>query len=145
MARAIFTTGNSTSLFFTVRLADKRTVSVEFEAPMLFGNKGKAVFSTINTELIEKLKNHPLFGSAFFLQSEEAEPAIVVEEDNAEVDYTTLCDPNKPINVIDSVTNVAQAQSWVQMLHGTVFSARKAETIKAEAAKKFNAVFPNWK
>ncbi len=48
-----------------------------------------------------------------------------------------------PIEEIAEVTSVATAVHWLQSTHSAVWSSRKAEDIKAEAASKYNTLFPN--
>ena len=141
---AIFTTGGASRLTTTIRRANGRLEVINFEAPILYGNVGKPRYITSDKEVIERLKQHPSFGSLFFLEK-ESEPVIAkVEEPTNGTDYTSLCKDTDNIIKELSVVDVATAQNWCQRVHGTVFRGRKAESIKAEAAEKYNTVFPNF-
>ena len=141
--RAIFTTGGVTRLSTCFRKKNGKLVTVSFEPPILNGVVGKATFSTSDEELIGLIKKSRLFGSAIFLLK-EIETATTVQETPVIKDYRTLCSDTNEIVEVPTVVDIATAQNWLQSTHSAVFSARKAETIKAEAAKKYNTVFPNW-
>ena len=141
---ATFITGGVTSLTTTVKRADGSLVIIDFKAPILFGNVGKSRYTTSDKEVIECLKKHPSFGSLFYLEKETEPKVEKVVEPTGVVDYRTLC--KNPDNIVEefSVVDVATAQNWCQRVHGAVFRGRKAETIKTEAAEKYNTVFPNF-
>ena len=142
---ATFTTGGTTRLTTTVRRANGNLEVIDFAAPILYGNVGKARFITSDKELIALLKAHSSFGSLFVLEREEGdkEEAVVTTTEPKEIDYRDLCADKENIVVEPSVTDLATAQNWCQRVHGTVFRARKSDTIKAEAAEKYNTIFPN--
>lgn len=121
-------------------------MKVLFTAPALFGNVGKAEFTTNDKALIEVMKKSPMFNVEYFVKEEIAdEVAPIAEEEAKEVDYYALCDASKIIYQEDSVVDIKTAQNWLQREHSAVFKARKAETIKEEAAKVYNTIFINWK
>ena len=141
---ATFVTGGTQCLTTTIRRDNGRLVIINFEAPILFGNVGVARYITSDKEVIEKLKQHGSFGSLFYLQSETNDTPEEITEQPKVVDYKELCKDKENIVEELSVVDLATAQNWCQRTHGTVFRARKAETIKQEAAEKFNTVFPNF-
>ena len=141
---ATFVTGGTQRLTTTIRRTNGRLEIINFEAPILFGNVGVARYITSDKEVIEKLKQHRSFGSLFYLQSETEEAPQLDSKQTKELDYRDLCKDKENIVEELSVVDVATAQNWCQRTHGTVFKARKAETIKAEAAEKYNTVFPNF-
>lgn len=141
---AVFTTGGDTSLTVTIRRANGRLEIVNFEAPILFGNVGKSKYTTSDKEIAECLKKHPSFGSLFYLESEVVPEEATAVEDDGVTDYRAMCANQEGIVEELSVVDVATAQNWCQRVHGAVFRGRKADTIKAEAAQKYNTVFPNF-
>ena len=141
-----FTTSRKSRLLIFPRVGNKN-VTVCFSAPALFGNVGKAEFTTSDKELIKALKANPMFGVEYFVKQEIVDEVAttVAEQAKKDVDYYALCDATKTIYEEDSVVDIATAQNWVQREHSAVFRARKAETIKEEAARVYNTVFINWK
>lgn len=141
---ATFTTGGASRLTTTIRRANGRLEVINFEAPILYGNVGKSRYITSDKEVIERLKKHPSFGSLFYLEHETEPEVAKAPEPTGITDYNTLCKDADNIIEEFSVVDVATAQNWCQRVHGTVFRGRKVETIKAEAAEKYNTVFPNF-
>ena len=140
-----FTTNRRAKLLIFPKVGDK-TIKVRFTPPALFGNVGKAEFTTSDKALIKAMKADSMFGVEYFVKEEIADEGTpIAEEAKKETDYYALCDSTKEIFHEDSVVDIATAQNWLQREHGTVFKARKAETIKEEAAKVYNTVFPNFK
>lgn len=142
--RAIFTTGGVSRFSTCFRKKNGKLVNVSFEPPVLNGVVGRATFSTSDTELIELIKKSQYFGTAIFLVKEFDTTPTPVEAPKAK-NYRDLCTDQENIIEEPNVVDIPTAQNWCQSTHGEVFSARKADTIQAEAAKKFNTVFPNWK
>lgn len=143
---ATFTTNRRAKLLIFPKVGDK-SIKVRFTPPALFGNVGKAEYTTADKALIKAMKEHPMFNVEFFVKEEIADEVTPIAEETKEVetDYYALCDVNKMIFQEDSVVDIKTAQNWLQREHSAVFKARKAETIKEEAAKVYNTVFPNWK
>ena len=141
---AIFYNGGNHRFSTCFKKADGTLVTVTFEPPVLNGVVGRATYTTSDDELIALIKKSRHFGNTIFLLQEWQTETTTAEEP-AENDYKSLC--NDPDNIVEemSVVDIATAQNWCQRTHGAVFSARKAETIKVEAAKKYNTIFPNWK
>lgn len=65
------------------------------------------------------------------------------EQNTAPTDYAAMCNPESPIVSVDDVTTVATAVHWLQSTHSAVWSSKKIADIKAEAATKYNTLFPN--
>lgn len=142
--RAIFTTGGVARFSTCFRKKNGRLVTVSFEPPILNGVIGRATFSTSDEELINLIKKSKHFGSVIFLVKEFDTTPAEVETPKVK-SYREMCsDAENIIEVVD-VVDINTAQNWCQSTHGEVFSARRADTIQAEAAKKYNTVFPNWK
>lgn len=141
---AIFYNGGNHRFSTCFKKADGTLVTVTFEPPVLNGIVGRATYTTSDDELIALIKKSRHFGNTIFLLQEWQTETTTAEEP-AENDYKSLC--NDPDNIVEemSVVDIATAQNWCQRTHSAVFSARKAETIKVEAAKKYNTIFPNWK
>lgn len=143
---AIFYNGGKHRFSTCFKKADGTLVSVTFDPPVLNGIVGRATYSTSDEELIALIKNSRHFGSTIFLLSEwDNTPTDTPAEDNQPKDYKSLCADADNIIEEPSVVDISTAQNWCQRTHSAVFSARKADTIKAEAAKKYNTIFPNWK
>ena len=141
----VFTTKTKQGLVFSVKVG-QRKVRVRFTVSTLFGNVGLAQFYTSDVELIEAMKKLPFYNERFFIECEQVDNAnnpTNEEQGSKEIDYRSLCKDSENIVEELSVVDVATAQNWCQRTHGTVFKARKAETIKTEAAEKYNALFPN--
>lgn len=119
-------------------------VRVNFTPVVMFGNTSHARYTTNDKEIIEHLKKHKHFNSFFFLEREDNVEVAPAENSPAIVDYRDLCKDKENIVEELSVVDLATAQNWCQRTHGSVFKARKAETIKTEAAEKYNTVFPNF-
>ena len=130
------------------RVGDKN-VKVIFTAPALFGNVGKAEFTTTDKELIKAMKASPMFGVEYFVKNEIADEPIeataTAEPTKKEVDYRDLCDATKPIIEEESGVDVATANNWCQREHSTIFKGKRSDSIKNEAATTYNTIFPNWK
>lgn len=141
---ATFATGGTQRLTITVRRANDRLEIINFEAPILFGNVGVAKYTTSDKEVISLLKKHNSFGSLFYLEKETEPTPTTAAEQPKVVDYKELCKDKENIVEELSVVDLATAQNWCQRTHATVFRARKAETIKQEAAEKYNTIFPNF-
>ena len=142
--RTTFTTGDASRLEIYVVTSDDRGVPVSFTPPVLFGNVGKSTYTTCDDKIAEAIKKHSYFGSMIFLKSEEndgAKPNKAKEKES--VDYKAMCSPDNPIGEVAEVTSVATAVHWLQSTHSAVWSSRKVEDIKAEAASKYNTLFPN--
>ena len=140
-----FTTNRRAKLLIFPMVGDK-PIKVRFTPPALFGNVGYAEFTTNDKDLIKAMKKDAMFGVEYFVKEEIADEVTpIVEEETKEVDYYALCDINKMIYQEDSVVDIKTAQNWLQREHSAVFKARKAETIKEEAARVYNTVFINWK
>ena len=140
-----FTTNRRAKLLIFPKVGDK-SIKVRFTPPALFGNVGKAEFTTNDKGLIQAMKEHPMFGVEFFVKKEIADEVTpIAEETKKEVNLYDLCDATKEIFEEDSVVDIATAQNWLQREHSAVFKARKAETIKEEAARVYNTIFVNWK
>lgn len=141
---AIFYNGGNHRFSTCFKKADGTLVTVTFEPPVLNGIVGRATYTTSDDELIALIKKSRYFNNTIFLLQEWEPVEATTAEDSAENDYKSLC--NDPDNIVEemSVVDIATAQNWCQRTHGAVFSARKAETIKVEAAKKYNTIFPNW-
>lgn len=142
---AVFTTGTNQGLQLLLCLKSGK-VRVNFAPVVMFGNTFQARYTTCDKEIIDALKAHKYFNSFFFLEKEDIEveaEAPSVEQPNV-VDYRELCKDKENIVEELSVVDLATAQNWCQRTHGTVFRARKAETIKQEAAEKYNTIFPNF-
>lgn len=142
-----FTTYRRANLLIFPRVGDKN-VKVKFTAPALFGNVGKAEFTTGDQALIDAMKASPMFGVEYFVKSETIEPTetpATAEPTKKEVNYYDFCDKSKPIVEEDSVVDIATANNWLQREHSAVFKGKRADTIKSEAATIYNTVFPNWK
>lgn len=139
----VFTTktNKGLSLFVCVQ---KHWVKVLFEPSIMFGNISQARYITDDKQVVDALKKHPLFNSTFFVEREEVKQTVPSVEQSKIDDYRELCKDKEHIVEELSVVDVATAQNWCQRKHDTVFKARKAETIKQEAAEKFNTVFPNF-
>lgn len=141
---AIFTTGGVARFSTRFRKKNGRLVTVRFEPPVLNGIVGRATYTTSDEELINLIKKSKHFGSVIFLVKEFDTTPAEVETPKAK-SYREMCsDAENIIEVVD-VVDINTAQNWCQSTHGEVFSARRADTIQAEAAKKYNTVFPNWK
>lgn len=145
---AIFSTRTNQGLQLLVKVG-KRLERVYFTPIFMFGNITHATYTTCDKEVIEALKNHKHFNSFFFLEHEDIEEVVEktltqsVNEPKG-VDYRALC-PNQDAIIEElSVVDVATANNWCQREHDSVFRGRKAETIKAEAAEKYNTLFPNF-
>lgn len=119
---------------------------VRFEPVVMWGRVDDSIYGTNNEEIIEGLKQHPLYGSLIYIAEEGVEQdAPTVIEVPAEGDvFSYLADPTNPI-MEESVTSAATANLWVQKAHGETFSATKVADIKVEAARRFNTLFPNWR
>lgn len=142
---ATFYNGGKHRLSTCFKKSNGSLVTVTFDPPVLNGIVGRATFTTSDEELISLIKNSRHYNSTIFLLKEWEDVAQTKNIDDAPKDYKSLCaDPDNIVEVA-SVVDVATAQNWCQSTHGEVFSARKADTIKTEAAKKFNTIFPNWK
>lgn len=143
---AIFYNGGKHRLSVCFKKANGSLVTITFDPPVLNGIVGRATYSTSDEELISLIKNSRHFNSTIFLLSEweEAVPTETEDRENTAKDYTALCTDAENIIEEPSVVDVATAQNWLQSTHSAVFTARKAETIKIEAAKKYNTIFPNW-
>lgn len=142
---AIFYNGGKHRLSTCFKKANGSLVTVTFEPPVLNGIVGRATFTTSDEELISLIKNSRLFNTTIFLLKEWEEVVETPKAETKEKDYKSLCTDPENIVEVASVVDINTAQNWCQSTHGEVFSARKAETIQAEAAKKYNTVFPNWK
>ena len=142
---AVFTTRTNQGLQLLLCLK-RGKVRVDFTPIVMFGNTSHARYTTDDKEIIDELKNHKHFNSFFFLEREDSvvEEIAPKVETTIIVDYRTLC--KNPDSIVEefSVVDVATAQNWCQRVHGAVFRGRKAETIKTEAAEKYNTVFPNF-
>lgn len=140
-----FTTYRRANLLIFPRVGNKN-VKVKFTAPALFGNVGKAEFTTGDKDLINAMKASPLFGVEFFIKEEHYDSTEKpAEPTKKEVNYYDFCDKSKPIVEEDSVVDIAAANNWLQREHSAVFKGKRADTIKSEAATIYNTVFPNWK
>lgn len=125
-----------------------RFVKVRFTTPSLYGVVKSAEFTTNDKDLINAMKASPMFNVEYFVKEEiadEVTPTAEVVEEAKEVVYYALCDASKMIYQEDSVVDIKTAQNWLQREHSAVFKARKAETIKEEAARVYNTIFINWK
>ena len=122
-------------------------MKVVFTAPALFGNVGKAEFTTTDKDLIAAMKASPMFGVEYFIKKEIADEVTPIAEEptKKEVDYRELCDSTKPIIEEESVVDVATANNWCQREHSTIFKGKRSDSIKNEAATTYNTIFPNWK
>ena len=145
---AIFSTRTNQGLQLLIKVGGGYE-RVYFSPIFMFGNTSHATYTTCDKEVIEALKNHKHFNSFFFLEHEDIEEVVErnpmqgVNEPKG-VDYRALC-PNQDAIIEElSVVDLATAQNWCQRTHGAVFRARKAETIKQEAAEKYNTLFPNF-
>ena len=141
----IFTTRSNQGLYIHLYLP-KRQVRVIFTPVVMFGNTSHARYITSDKEIIEALKKHRDFNCFFFVEKEiedEVTAPTIEQEQPKVVDYKELCKDKENIVEELSVVDLATAQNWCQRTHGTVFRARKAETIKQEAAEKYNTIFPN--
>ena len=137
---------NSNRKYATFVNTSKGEICVRFEPVVLYGRIENCIYGTNNEEIIEGLKQHPLYGSLIYIAEEGVEQdAPKVIEVPAEGDvFSYLADPTNPI-MEESVTSAATANLWVQKTHGETFSATKVADIKVEAARRFNTIFPNWK
>ena len=141
---AVFTTRTNQGLQLLLCLKSGK-VRVNFTPVVMFGNTSHARYTTNDKEIIEHLKKHKHFNSFFFLEREDNEVEVAPAENSpVAVDYKELCKDKENIVEELSVVDLATAQNWCQRTHGTVFRARKAETIKQEAAEKYNTIFPNF-
>ena len=141
--RTVFTTGGSSRLQLYVITSDGRGETVRFEPPVLFGNVGKSTYATCDDKIAQAIKQHPYFGSIVFLKSEESDSEKPAKQNDEPINYEAMCNSDKPIVVVEEVTSVATATHWLQSNHSAVWSSRKVESIKAEAAAKYNTIFPN--
>ena len=142
---ASFYNGGNHRLTLCFKKSNGQIVSVTFDPPVLNGIVGRATYTTSDEELIELIKNSRHYNSTIFLLKEWEEVVETPNTDDAVKDYKSLCTDADNIIEEPSVVDIATAQNWCQRTHGKVFSARKVDTIKAEAAKQFNTIFPNWK
>ena len=144
MSRVTFTAGKGRRFTTSVRKKSGRLVYVQFDPSIMFGNVGESIYTTSDAEVIEGLKAHPRFGTSFRILREIDDTPKVEEKPQQPKTYADLCKDKENIVEELSVVDAATAQNWCQRTHGTVFKARKADTIKQEAAEKYNTVFPNF-
>ncbi len=143
--KTTFTLNDHSRLELYVIRANGQGSTVRFVPPVLFGNVGVSTFTTNDDALAAAIKKHPYYGQIVFLREEVANAAetpktVTVAESK---DYAALCDATKPIVTVDAVTSIAAANHWLQSEHGQVFSSKKIDDIKSEAASKYNTLFPN--
>lgn len=141
--RTVFTTGGSSRLQLYVITENGCGETVRFEPPVLFGNVGKSTYATCDEKIARAIKQHPYFGSIIFLKSEESDSEKPAQQSEEPTDYKAMCNPDTPIEVVEEVTSVATAIHWLQSKHSAVWTSRKVDSIKAEAAAKYNTIFPN--
>lgn len=123
----------------------KGDVCVRFEPVVMWGRVDDSIYGTNNEEIIEGLKQHPLYGSLIYIAEEGVEQDVQTPEVEIEkTPYDYLADPANAVKE-ESVTSASTAQLWLQKTHGEAFNATKVADIKVEAAQRFNTLFPNWR
>ena len=138
-----FTTHGIQQLTLLVQ-AGETTHKVVFTVPVVYGNMGKACFTTCDKELIKAMKAHHMFGVFFFVKEE------LSDSDDTEVAATntkTIEDELKdPATAVydETVTTKGMAVAYIQGNYDGVFTATTVEEMKREAARKWNVIFKNW-
>ena len=136
---------NSNRKYATFVNTSKGEICVRFEPVVLYGRIENCIYGTNNEEIIEGLKQHPLYGSLIYIAEEGIEQDVQTPEVETEkTPYDYLADPANAVKE-ESVTSASTAQLWLQKTHGEAFNATKVADIKVEAAQRFNTLFPNWR
>lgn len=139
----IFTTHGIQQLTLLVQTGET-THKVVFTVPVVYGNMGKACFTTSNKDIINALKAHPMFNVFFFVKEESSDECN--EEETVAKNITIeddLADPENAI-IVESVTTKGMAVAYIQGMYGESFTATTVEDMKREAAQKWNVIFPKW-
>ena len=115
-----------------------------FTVPCVYGNMGKACFTTSDAELIKVMKADPKFGVFYFVKEEilDAQEEIVAETSVKTIE-DELRDPATAV-YDETVTTKGMAVAYIQGNYDGVFTATTVEEMKREAARKWNVIFKNW-
>lgn len=118
--------------------------TVVFTVPVVYGNMGKACFTTSDAELIEAMKADSMFNVFYFVKEEIKDTP---EETEGEAAPKTIEDELKdPATAVydESVTSKGMAVAYIQGNYDGVFTTSTVEEMKREAARKWNVIFKNW-
>lgn len=141
-----FTTHGIQQLTLLFRVGE-RMHTVVFTVPVVYGNMGKACYTTSDTELIKAMKADPKFDVFYFVKEEIMDE--VIEEYATIVKGKTiedeLADPENAVRN-DTVTSKQMAIAFIQGTFGEAFSqpSMSVEDMKREAARRWNVVFEKW-
>lgn len=137
-----FTTHGIQQLTILIKVGEEMR-TVVFTVPVVYGNMGKACYTTNDPKLAEAMKNSPMFGVNFFIKeeildnpTEAAEPKVKPIEDDLKDPSTAVYD--------DTVTTKGMAVAYIQGNYDGVFTSSSVEEMKREAARKWNVVFTKW-
>lgn len=139
----IFTTHGIQQLTLLVQTGET-THKVVFTVPVVYGNMGKACFTTSNKDIINALKAHPMFNVFFFVKEEFSDEC---NEEEAVAKNITIEDELKdPATAVynETVTTKGMAVVYIQGMYGESFESTTVEEMKREAARRWNVVFSNW-
>lgn len=117
--------------------------TVVFTVPVVYGNMGKACYTTSDRELIDAMKAHNMFNVNYFVKEEIGDTDSDATSDNVKTIEDELRDPANPI-IVESVTTKGMAAAYIQGMYGESFTATSVEEMKREAARKWNILFPKW-
>lgn len=120
------------------------THKVVFTVPVVYGNMGKACFTTSNKDIINALKAHPMFNVFFFVKEEFSDEC---NEEETVAKNITIEDELRDIATAvydETVTTKGMAIAYIQGNYDDLFTATTVEDMKREAARKWNVIFKNW-
>lgn len=139
----IFTTHGIQQLTLLVQTGET-THKVVFTVPVVYGNMGKACFTTSNKDIINALKAHPMFNVFFFVKEEF--PDECNEEEAVAMNITIEDELKDPATAVynETVTTKGMAVAYIQGMYGESFTATSVEDMKREAARRWNTLFPKW-
>ena len=139
-----FTTHGIQQLTLMVNVG-KITRKVVFTVPCVYGNMGKACFTTGDADLIKAMKADPKFGVFYFVKEEVLDEAPVeLSEEPIKSIEDELKDPATAV-YDETVTTKGMAVAYIQGNYDGVFTTSTVEDMKREAARKWNVIFKNWK
>lgn len=137
-----FTTHGIQQLSLLIKAGDK-TRSVIFTVPCVYGNMGKACFTTSDAELIKALKASPMFNVFYFVKEEINDEPEQTSETATKSIEDELRDPSTAV-YDETVTTKGMAVAYIQGNYDGVFTTSTVEDMKREAARKWNVIFKNW-
>lgn len=138
-----FTTHGIQQLTLMVNVG-KITRKVVFTVPCVYGNMGKACFTTGDADLIKAMKADPKFGVFYFVKEEVLDaPEETISEPITKTIEDELRDPATAV-YDETVTTKGMAVAYIQGNYDDVFTTSTVEDMKREAARKWNVIFKNW-